>query len=100
MSLPLQELARLSASMPVCKRCLLEDLSLAYDLKGLLDRLAEGIPPKEKADEETVAARLGICRQCDHLTSGTCTLCGCYVELRALKKTALCPHVPGKWPHG
>ena len=29
---------------------------------------------------------------------GTCALCGCFVELRAQKKRAVCPHVPGKWP--
>ena len=51
----------------------------------------------EKTDEATYAARLNICRTCDDLHSGTCALCGCYVEARAAKKRQGCPKVPEKW---
>ena len=98
MSLPLDTLSRLSAGLPLCRRCLLEDLSLDFDLKGLLGRLADGIPPGGRADSALVAERLSVCRECDSLNAGTCALCGCFVELRAQKKRAVCPHVPGKWP--
>lgn len=46
---------------------------------------------------KTYAARLNICRTCDDLHSGTCALCGCYVEARAAKKRQGCPKVPEMW---
>ena len=48
-------------------------------------------------DPETYAARLNICRTCDNLHSGTCALCGCYLEARAAKKRQGCPKVPEMW---
>ncbi len=98
MSLPLDALSRVSSSLPLCRRCLLEDLSLEFDLKDLLDRLSESIPPGQRASSAEIEARLQCCRNCDALSGGTCGLCGCFVELRARRKNARCPHVPGKWP--
>lgn len=60
------------------------------------DRIA-AMPEEQRAEEATVDARLMVCRDCDHLMSGTCALCGCYVELRAAKKSQRCPDVPGRW---
>lgn len=60
------------------------------------DRIA-AMPEEQRADERTIAERLAACRDCDHLMSGTCALCGCYVELRAAKKVQSCPDVPGRW---
>ena len=45
----------------------------------------DSLSADEKTDEATYAARLNICRTCDDLHSGTCALCGCYVEARAAK---------------
>ena len=60
------------------------------------DRIA-AMPEEQRADEVAVASRLRVCKACDHLVSGTCALCGCYVELRAAKRLQTCPDVPGKW---
>ena len=54
----------------------------------------DSLSADEKTDEATYAARLNICRACDDLHSGTCALCGCYVEARAAKKRQGCPKVP------
>lgn len=55
------------------------------------------LPEEQKAAPEVYAARLAVCRQCEHLRDGTCALCGCYVEARAAKKNMNCPDVPGRW---
>ena len=60
------------------------------------DRIAS-MPEEQRADDEVIAARLAVCKACDHLLNGTCALCGCYVELRTAKKTQKCPDVPGRW---
>lgn len=48
----------------------------------------DSLSADEKTDEATYTARLNICRTCDDLHSGTCALCGCYVEARAREETA------------
>lgn len=82
---------------PFCRRCLLEDMpdeaALAKSIRELIDLL----PEEKRAVADVTAARLAVCRECDHLQNGMCALCGCYVELRAAKKHMHCPHVPGKW---
>ena len=57
----------------------------------------DSLSADEKTDEAPCAARLLICRTCDNLLSGTCALCGCYVEARAAKKRQGCPKVPEMW---
>ena len=47
--------------------------------------------PEEKADDGVYKARLNVCGECEHLISGTCMKCGCYVELRAAYKKNKCP---------
>ena len=60
------------------------------------DRIA-AMPEDQRADEAVMAARLEVCKACDHLMNGTCALCGCYVELRAAKRVQGCPDVPKRW---
>ena len=55
------------------------------------------LPPEERAAPERYEARLAACRACEHLADGMCALCGCYVELRALKARAGCPAAPPAW---
>ena len=43
-----------------------------------------------RTPEDAYRARLAICEGCDQLLSGTCRLCGCYVETRAAK--SFCVH--------
>ena len=47
--------------------------------------------------EADYRARLALCEGCEQLLSGTCRLCGCYVETRAAKKGMYCPMVPPRW---
>lgn len=58
----------------------------------------EKIPPEQKADNVVYQTRLESCKQCDHLLSGVCIKCGCYVELRAAYANQKCPNVKDrKW---
>ncbi|MBR1822440.1 MAG: hypothetical protein IJ769_12585 [Clostridia bacterium] len=57
----------------------------------------DALPPERRADDATFRARLAACRDCEHLASGTCGLCGCYVEYRASQKARRCPDVPARW---
>ena len=50
-----------------------------------------------RASDADYRTRLDICRECDQLLSGTCRLCGCYVETRAAKRVQGCPMVPPRW---
>lgn len=66
-----------------CRCTLLE--SGQADMAKLVRDYVDSLSADEKTDEATYAARLNICRTCDNLHSGTCALCGCYVEARAAK---------------
>ena len=50
-----------------------------------------------RTPEDDYQARLALCQDCPELLSGTCRLCGCYVETRAAKKNQQCPMVPPRW---
>lgn len=78
-----------------CRCTLLE--SGQADMAKLVRDYVDSLSADEKTDEATYTARLNICRTCDDLHSGTCALCGCYVEARAAKKRQGCPKVPEMW---
>lgn len=80
-----------SASKPICKRCLLREMSEADKLN--IAKYRDAI--KVRVSESVYESRLAVCKQCDSLNSGTCNACGCYVELRALGEVSKCPHK--KW---
>ncbi len=75
----------------ICPRCLLEASGADFDLTEYKER----VEPELRADEDTYAARLKICEQCDRLNAGLCNACGCYVELRAFTAARKCPY--DKW---
>lgn len=79
-----------------CKKCLLAELDKDEYIENLI-KYIENFPSDKKADKITYENRLEICKQCDNLTDGMCSLCGCFVELRAIKKNMYCPDVPKKW---
>lgn len=85
------------AAKKPCKKCLLSQMPEEGELQKLIEERIALLPEDEKADEAAREERLSVCRQCDKLSSGTCGLCGCYVELRAAKKRMICPCVPAKW---
>ena len=73
------------------------DMPDQRELAEIIRERIAAMPEEQRADEATAAARLEVCKACDHLMNGTCGLCGCYVELRAAKRVQRCPDVPGRW---
>ncbi len=77
--------------------CLLRECAengMLDDINIRIDKLSDG----ERADAETYEARLSCCKKCEHLISGVCMKCGCYVEFRAAFKKQKCPDVSNrKW---
>ena len=77
-----------------CRRCLLEEFDEAEYIR-LLKQHIEATPQRERTPEEIYKKRLEVCKTCDFLVQGTCTACGCYVELRAASRRGRCPYK--KW---
>ena len=80
----------------ICKKCLLSEIDeseVFLQIKKLIDIM----PDAEKCREDEYKRRLGICKECVLLNEGTCGACGCYVELRAIKKDARCPQEKKMW---
>ena len=50
------------------------------------------VAPEDRTPEDAYAERMQRCRECDYLEQGMCRACGCYVELRAAKKTQHCSY--------
>ena len=82
--------------MPVCKRCLLADMD-ASAMYETVRRRIDQLPENQRADAETYSRRLEICRTCDALVSGLCSICGCFTELRAARAEQHCPHPAQFW---
>ena len=80
----------------VCKRCLLREMDEETYFRDLHEYIMR-IDDREKVDDAVYRQRLEICRQCDHLLSGMCLKCGCYVELRAAMKRSRCPKPRPAW---
>lgn len=78
--------------MKTCKRCLLLE-SAEEDTLALIREKITAIPAADKADDTLYQARLAACKTCDHLLSGVCVKCGCYVEFRAAYRRLKCPNV-------
>ena len=72
-----------------CRKCLLSEWDDEALYQSILEYIA-AIPPENKTDPQEYERRLGICKTCNHLINGMCTVCGCYVELRAAKKEQRC----------
>ena len=81
--------------MEECKRCLLLESAQEDTLKAIQEHI-EKIPDRMRADEALYQERLALCKQCEHLLSGMCLKCGCYVEFRAAFSKQNCPNVKMK----
>lgn len=77
----------------ICKKCLIGQQ--AEDYRKLIEKNRAAIPEKDRASDDLLDCRIGICEECEHLSGPTCRACGCYVELRALRKATGCPY--RKW---
>ncbi len=80
-----------------CPKCLIRDLPDEKELAEILRERIGQMPGEELADSALRESRLEICRGCASLHRGTCSECGCYVELRTARKKMACPHVPPYW---
>lgn len=85
-----------SGARPLCRRCLLSEIDRDGVYKTVLEYIAS-LDETVKCGREEYEARLEICRACDHLTNGMCALCGCFVEVRAVKRVQNCPDLPHRW---
>lgn len=79
-----------------CKKCLLRDIDKNEYFESLKQAI-EAIPADEKTEPEEYERRLSACMECDRLSEGMCTVCGCFVEYRAAKSKEYCPDVHRKW---
>ena len=77
-------------------RCLLFEAGQA-DIARTVAEYVAGLDESVRTPENTYRARLSLCQDCPELISGTCRLCGCYVETRAAKRLQQCPMVPPRW---
>jgi len=80
-----------------CRQCLLEDMQDEQAFYGIIQERIRLLPDEERANEAEYRRRLSLCRACGELRRGTCAQCGCYVEIRAAKRTARCADVSPKW---
>ncbi len=79
-----------------CRKCLLREMDEEEYFENLYDYM-ERLDEDLKVNNEEYERRLSICKDCEKLLNGMCTICGCYVELRALMKKNSCPNVEKKW---
>ena len=77
----------------ICKKCLIGQQ--AEDYLRFIEKNRAAMSPKIRASEEEFDRRIGICEECSYLSGPTCLACGCFAELRALKKASACPYK--KW---
>ena len=80
----------------VCRRCLLEELGQGDYLESVR-RYRARLPEKERTPDDVYESRLALCRECGELVNATCNLCGCYVEIRAARRSSACPATPARW---
>ena len=80
----------------VCRRCLLEELGQGDYLESVR-RYRARLPEKERTPDDVYESRLASCRVCEELVNATCNLCGCYVEIRAARRSSACPATSARW---
>ena len=80
----------------VCRRCLLSE-STEEGLYRTVMEYVHSLPDERKVSLNEYERRLAICKGCDYLVNGMCSLCGCYVEVRAVKKDMYCAKSKEFW---
>jgi len=79
-----------------CKKCLLSEIDKDEYLKNIFEYI-DSIPIDKKCTNEVYQHRLSVCKHCNSLINGMCEICGCFVEVRAIKKDMYCPLGEYKW---
>jgi hypothetical protein len=66
-------------------------------LGTMMDVMSHGIKTGQVVDRDKMEARLRICDKCEWLNRAhlKCTICGCFLHLKAPLVAANCPK--GKW---
>lgn len=77
----------------ICKKCLVGQQAEDYLL--LIGKAKVAIPSRDRTEEGEYDKRIALCEACDKLSGPTCLGCGCYVELRAARRSVHCPYK--KW---
>lgn len=77
----------------ICKKCL--TMQQAGEYLALIEKNIAATPEKYRVTEENYKERIRLCEDCEKLTGPTCMACGCYVQLRAIRKDSHCPYK--KW---
>lgn len=80
----------------ICKKCLLRDLDMNKYYESV-QRAIAALDKRERTSDEEYEKRLNACKECPKLYEATCGACGCYVELRAAKRSTHCPDVNPRW---
>lgn len=63
--------------------------------KAVKDFVADGC---QTVDAATYKARLDVCNKCDYRDGKRCTVCGCFVDIKAKMSSQHCPE--GLWDNG
>ncbi|MCM1244617.1 MAG: DUF6171 family protein [Roseburia sp.] len=79
-----------------CPKCTWTKEMLEKEQMKLQDYIAN-IPQEDKVSDQEYEKRLMLCDRCSELRGGLCGQCGCYVAVRAVRKTGYCPHVRARW---
>ncbi len=77
--------------MNKCRKCLLYEISGKEDIYAHVLKTRALLSKDELVADGKYEERLNVCRECNSLLEATCNKCGCYVEIRALKKDSHCP---------
>lgn len=87
----------MTSDLHFCKRCFLgetDETALYKSVLEYINSLSEDI----KCSESEYASRLAFCKNCGYLDRGVCGLCGCFAEVRAVKRNLNCPDIKQpKW---
>ena len=75
--------------MTLCKKCFTG--AQAEEYEKMIDACRAAIPQRDRAEDAEYTRRMEICQQCELFLAATCRACGCYAELRAMKKATHCP---------
>lgn len=78
-----------------CRTCSKVDVEA---IEQTVDAYIKRINKEIACDESLYRDRLNICNDCDSNREGMCSVCGCFIKVRAYKKHMTCPSVMGnKW---
>ena len=73
----------------ICKKCFIGVQAEQY--AEMIEKCKAAIPARDRTEEAEYARRIGLCEECEFFLAATCRACGCYVELRAMKRGTRCP---------